>query len=288
MTLPLNLKEWTKDLLRHYNISAGKKMGQHFLIDAGVLTTIIATAELKPQDKILEVGGGLGVLTVALLDEQVDLTTIELDTSLVEGLKKLQKTSPRFKVINADIIKLSDEQLRKTLELGAGETFSIVSNLPYEISGAFLRKFLETTLPLDKIVLLLQLEVAERLRGVKGAMSLLGVLAGLNASVEIIKVVNPASFLPPPRVKSAIVRLKVFSSTEKNDILQGVDEKFLWQLCRIGFSSRRKQLTNNLVSTLDLSKDDIHNIFKKIGLNSEIRAQELTVHDWVKLAKNLR
>ncbi len=287
MTLPVDLRAWTKQLLKHYDFSAGQKMGQHFLVDNKVLSEIIKVSKLQKLEKVLEVGGGLGVLTIALLDEGVDLTTVELDTKLVSGLEKFQSLSPHFKIVNADIIKLSDEALIKLMGLDLKSGFSIISNLPYEISGAFLKKFLDSTLPIRQLVLLLQLEVAERLVARPGQMSLIGVLANLNSRVEIIKKINPSSFMPPPRVTSALVKIVPLTKKEKSDLLSGQDEKSIWRLCRIGFSAKRKQLSGNLSSALSLTKIEVKEILTNIGLNSEIRAQDLSISDWVNLSKKI-
>lgn len=287
MPLPKNIRDWTKQLLKYYNFRAGEKMGQHFLVEAKVLDDMIKVANLIPGERVVEVGGGWGVLTISLLDAKAKVVTVELDKKLAKALAKLIFSSPHFQVVNADIIKLTDHYLLNLLNLNEGEKFSILSNLPYEITGAFLRKFLESNLPIRQLVVLLQYEVAERLTAGPGDMSLLGVLANLNAEIKLVRKVEPISFLPPPKVKSAIVKIYPFSQLQKDQLLQGVTREKVWQVARVGFAAKRKQLINNLLSVSTLTRQDIQNIFIGLGLKLDIRAEDLSVNDWVNLAKNI-
>ncbi|MFA4937522.1 MAG: 16S rRNA (adenine(1518)-N(6)/adenine(1519)-N(6))-dimethyltransferase RsmA [Patescibacteria group bacterium] len=283
----INLKQWTKQVLSHYNLAAGQKKGQHFLVDGEVLAAILKTAELTKQDKVLEIGGGIGVLTMALLEHSGLVVSVEVDKILVVGLKKLLPISSHLKVLPLDILKISDEQLIKELNLKPGEQFSIVSNLPYDISGIFLRRFLSTSLPIKQLVLLLQKEVAERLTAPPGSLSLIGILAQLECRASIIRQISHTSFYPQPRVESCLVKLVPYSLEEKQKKLVGVNKDWLWQLARIGFSSRRKQLKNNLLSALSVAADDLENKFNQLGLDHKIRAQDLTIDQWIQLARVL-
>ncbi|MFH1111793.1 MAG: 16S rRNA (adenine(1518)-N(6)/adenine(1519)-N(6))-dimethyltransferase RsmA [Patescibacteria group bacterium] len=283
----INLRLWTKQVLRQYNLRAGQRKGQHFLVDGEVLFAILKTAELTKQDKVLEVGGGIGVLTTALLDHCGLVVSVEVDKILVAGLKKLIPISSHLKVLPFDILKIFDDQLLRELNLKPGEQFSIVSNLPYDISGIFLRRFLSTSLPIKQLVLLLQKEVAERLTAPPGSLSLIGILAQLECRAGIIRQISHTSFYPPPRVESCLVKLVPYSLEEKQKKLVGVNKDWLWQLARIGFSARRKQLKNNLLSALSISPATLAAVFNRLQLNPKVRAQELTVEQWVELAKML-
>ncbi len=285
--LPHNLFAWTKQTLRQYNLQAGQRKGQHFLIDGEVLGTILKTAELTKQDKVLEVGGGIGVLTMALLEHSGLVVSVEVDKILAAGLKKILPAASHLKVLPLDILKIPDQEIIKALALKPGEKFSIISNLPYDISGVFLRRFLESQLPIKQLVLLLQKEVAERLAASPGNLNLLGILTQLNCRVYIKRQVSAISFYPPPKVKSSLVKLVPYTTTEKAKILQGANQDWLWRVARIGFSAKRKQLKNNLLAALPLTMTELNNKFKALGLNIKVRAQDLSLEQWIKLAKIL-
>ena len=287
MPLPANLKRWTEQSLKQYNLWAGVKRGQHFLIDQGVLDSIVRAANIKLSDNILEVGGGLGILTLALIDLANQVVTVELEPVLVKALSRFLSTSPNLKVLAGDILKLNDEKILSQFKLSPGASIKIVANLPYDISGAFLKRFLSSPLPITDLTLLLQKEVAARLAARPGHMSLLSVLAQINSQVKIIRHVGPTSFYPPPQVDSAIVKITRYSSAEKEQLLNGVPEEDIWRWARIGYSARRKMLTNNLQAATKLSAADLSAIFKKNSLSDKARAQELSIEQWVELGREL-
>lgn len=287
MPLPDNLKLWTTQALRQYNLWAGAKRGQHFLIDKDVLLSIVKAAGLKPTDKVLEVGGGLGILTLPLLEQAQAVVTVELEPSLVRALKKFLPTSPNLKVLAGDILKISDAEITASLDIQPGQTFKIVANLPYDISGVFLKRFLGTELPISDLTLLLQKEVAARLAASPGQMSLLSVLAQINGQAKIVRLVPPTSFFPPPKVDSVVLRFSRFNAATRNQLLAGLPEDQVWRWARVGFSARRKMLKNNLLSAAKISPSELSAIFKKVELDEKVRAQELSVKQWVDLAKLL-
>ncbi len=287
MPLPSNLAAWTKQLVKQYNLRPGRRLGQHFLVEASILSSIIKVAELLPGEPILEVGSGLGVLTLALLEKEARVVAVELDGTLATALQKMAVASPNLTVIRGDILKLSDHDLQQALGLAAGVSYSVVANLPYEISGAFLRRFLSGSWRPKIMVLLLQAEVAGRLVAKPGQVSLLTLQAWSAAEVEIIKIIKPAAFYPPPRVNSAIVKFKLYTGGERARLFEGLSEDWFWRLAKAGFSARRKYLLNNLERQLGFNKADLLAVFNKVGLPPKIRAQELNFEQWLKLARNL-
>lgn len=287
MSLPSNLAAWTKQLVKQYNLRPGQHLGQHFLIEASVLSSIIKVTEFLPGEPVLEVGSGLGVLTLALLEKEARVVAVELDGTLAAALRKIAVTSPNLAVVRGDILKLSDHDLQQALGLAPGADYSVVANLPYEISGAFLRRFLSGNLRPSTMVLLLQAEVAERLVAKPGQVSLLTLQAWSAAKVEIIKIVKPSAFYPPPRVNSAIVKFKLYTDSERARLFEGLSEDWFWRLAKAGFSARRKYLLNNLERQLSFSKVNLLAVFNKVGLSSRARAQELTLEQWLGLAREL-
>jgi 16S rRNA (adenine1518-N6/adenine1519-N6)-dimethyltransferase len=290
--LPADLKAWTKAVAARYGLLAGQRMGQHFLVDKKVLQDIIATAQLTPETKVLEVGGGIGVLTLALLPLVKKLVVAELDKNMLKALHKIGLGSDKFNLIRGDIIKVPGSALRQALQLAAGEKFAIVANLPYEITGACLQKFLWGDLLPDAMTLIVQREVAERMAARPGRLSLLGLSCQLKSQVRIVRHVSPQSFWPEPRVQSSLVRLDLYDETSLQKKLAGQSIESIWRLARIGFAARRKVLLNNLVSALPISRPDMLQALRQVGLAPTVRAQELAIGQWVALAavlqKNMR
>jgi len=284
--LPDNILSWTKNLVAKYNLQPGRRLGQHFLVDRTVLRTIVAAADLKPQESVLEVGGGLGVLTLALLSERVKLTVVELDKNLVSLLNNFLITSQNFKVVSADILKLSDEALVGYLN-SPSMAWKLVANLPYEISGIFLRRFLAGNFRPGLMVLLLQKEVADRLVAPPGQIGLLSLLGQLYSRLTVVRQVPPSAFWPRPRVDSAIVKFTLRSSDEMAELLGSVAPDYFWRVARAGFTTKRKQLANSLTVGLKMDRPLVERALLTVGLKVTARPQELSLEQWIKLASNL-
>jgi len=283
-----NLRAWTKTLVAQYSVRAGERMGQHFLIDRGVLQAIMRAAAIVPGAPVLEVGGGFGVLTLELLKAQARVTVVELDRRLSEALQKIALAGGNLTVLEGDIIKVSEDALRTALGLSGDDQFSIVANLPYEISGAFLRRFLGGSFRPVAMVLLLQREVAERLKAAPGETSLLSLSAQLACQeVVLVRPVHPQSFWPPPRVESAIVRFTLRTPAERAALLGGLAEPELWRVAHIGFAARRKLLLNNLSSAYAAERPLLEQALVTAGLTPLARAQELSLSQWIALSAAL-
>ncbi len=282
--IPRDLRAWTKALVARYGIRAGERLGQHFLIDRSVVEAVAGAAGLTPSATVLEVGGGLGVLTLALLERAKKVVTVELDPRLAAGLRKLD-IDGRLAVVEGDILRLSDGELRRVLELGPREEFVIAANLPYEISGAFLKRFVSGPMKPARLTVLLQKEVAERISAKPGQGSLLWLMVQLYADVEVVRLVPPGAFWPAPKVTSALVRLNVKTAAEIAGLIPSpAFEGNIWRLARVGFASRRKLLANNLASAFQGRRDDISRLLREAGLGPTARAQELSVGEWRTLA----
>ncbi|MFA5358338.1 MAG: 16S rRNA (adenine(1518)-N(6)/adenine(1519)-N(6))-dimethyltransferase RsmA [Patescibacteria group bacterium] len=273
------LLENTLDVLEHYGIRPRKGYGQNFLVDQEVLDDIVNSADLKKNDKVLEIGPGLGVLTERLAADAAKILAIEADPLMRKILVPKFKKILNVEIMAADALQLSSGDISEKL----GDDYKIVANLPYNITGKFLRKFL-TMSPLPKsLVLMLQKEVAERIVARSGKMSLLAVAVQIYGEPKIVRVVASESFYPQPEVKSAII--KIVRRPEDFFVKQGVDAKKFWQIVRIGFSSRRKQLQNNLSAGLKIEKDKIIKVLNKAKIAEKARAQELFLNDWIRLVK---
>lgn len=267
-----------KDYLSGYEIRPTKNRGQNFLIDRGALDKIIKAADLRKDDLVVEVGPGIGVLTRELASRVKKVLAVELDRKLIKLLRNTSlKGLDNVELWENDILKVKNEELAARL----GGDYKVVANLPYNITGVVLQKFLTFEPRPKEMVLMLQKEVAERITAKAGEMSILGVSVQLYGRPEIAAIVPSKSFYPAPAVDSAVVKISHIS----DDLItkNSLDEKKFWRLVKIGFSARRKQLQNNLMSGLKLSKEEVKNILIKAKLNPLIRAQDLTVEDWLKL-----
>jgi 16S rRNA (adenine1518-N6/adenine1519-N6)-dimethyltransferase len=272
----MDLLEETKQLCALYHIKPTRSRGQNFLITPQVYDEIIESSGLRPADKVLEVGSGLGFLTIRLAEIVEEVVAVELDRGLAEVLRtRLEmKEVKNVHVIQNNIL---DFTTFKNLPKGFTDNYKIVANLPYNITSIFLRKFLEGNFKPTSLTLMLQKEVAERIVADKGDMSLLALSVQFFAKARIIAPVTKHDFWPAPAVDSAIIHLQVI------DKYQSVDQKQFFRLAKIGFSSKRKMLKNNLANGLKISTIETQNMIIKAGLNPLIRAEDLGLDDWVKL-----
>ena len=273
------LKE-TLNLCKIYNIHPQKSKGQNFLIEESVYDKIIEAANLKKTDTVLEVGPGLGFLTLGMASRVKKVLAVEVDKKIVEVLETivLSRGVENVKIFSKDILKAQGHNFSK---LGP---YKIVSNLPYNISSVFLRKFLSLASKPEVLVLMLQKEVVERIMSQAPKMNLLALSVQFYAEVEKIAEVPADSFYPAPQVDSAIIKIK----PNKKRLESYEEEKRFFKILRIGFSSKRKMLKNNLTTSLGVSLKNLEKILIDIGLNPDLRAEHLKISDWLNLYNYLR
>ncbi len=269
----MDLLEQTKEYARLHNIKPLRSRGQSFLIKEGVYNDIISASELTSHDRILEVGPGPGFLTEKLVQQARQVSAVEVDKKLYSALKGRLSEQKNLSLINADILKITPEDIFREEKRILEFDYKIVANLPYNISSIFLRRFLSEVTPPFLMVLMLQKEVAERIISTPPA-SVLSVMVQFYSFPEKIKFVPKENFWPSPKVDSAVVKLKVKKE------LPAVDESLFFDLVRKGFASRRKMLKNNLASHYPVSSEQIRVILPEIGVNENARAQDLYVENW--------
>ncbi|MFA6322603.1 MAG: 16S rRNA (adenine(1518)-N(6)/adenine(1519)-N(6))-dimethyltransferase RsmA [Candidatus Buchananbacteria bacterium] len=279
-----NLK-LVKEITRLYNIAPARSKGQNFLINSQVIEKIIAAANLASHDSVLEVGPGLGILTESLIKKAKMVVSVELDRKLFDFLKIKFIKAVNLELINQDILFLS--QNRDWLSrLG---DYKIVANLPYNITSVFLRNFLTAENAPQEIVLLLQKEVVERICAQPGQLSLLAISVQLYGQAELIDYVPKSDFWPQPEIDSAILRIRnIKSKAERVEFFSEVSENIFWQIVKMGFSAKRKQLQHNLAAGLKISQAEAKKCLAEIGLDQKVRAQNLTIAQWFDLAKSLK
>jgi len=272
----MSLTVRTKQLLGKYNLKPVHHRGQNFLIQNKILDKIINVAKLKKDDIVLEVGPGLGFLTEKLVSRAKKVVAVELDKNLIKVLSEEFKGIKNLEIKEGNILKFSAD------ELGLEDRkYKIVANLPYNITSRFMRNFLEEIEKPSEMILMIQREVAQRIVAGPGKMSMLSLSCQFYADCKVEFLVGKGNFLPAPKVDSAVIKLKI-----KKEKLK-VDDKKLFKIAKIGFSSKRKKLIGNLSKGLKIDKDELKNIFKKIGISEDARSQELKTDDWIKLSENI-
>ena len=253
-----------------------KGLGQNFLINKLVIKQTIRAADLKKKDKILEIGPGIGVLTLELAKKVREVVTVEKDPKMVEALKDVLTDHhvKNVKIISGDILRLPDTQYKIL-----NTQYKVVANLPYYITAPVIRKFLEGGKPPSLMVLIIQKEVAQRICAKPPKMNLLALSVQFYSRPEIIGYVSKKSFWPKPKVDGAILGVTpMYTNKETNP------GRF-FKVARAGFSQPRKYLGNNLAKELKLNKTRVEAQLISCGIGPNQRAETLSLEDWILLTK---
>ncbi|MBC8274135.1 MAG: ribosomal RNA small subunit methyltransferase A [Chloroflexi bacterium] len=261
-------------LLRQSGIRPKKRLGQHFLVDEAILDTIVVAAELSPEDIVIEIGPGLGVLTAELARGAGKVIAVELDTKLALLLKRRLASLANVDVINADILKVSPSQLLETKS-----DYKVVANLPYYITSPILRRFVEASLKPSLMVVMVQKEVGNAIVAGPGEMSLLAVSLQVYSKPKIVSYVPSQSFYPPPKVDSAIVRFDLLPEPA----VKVADINGFFQVVKCGFTSPRKQLHNSLAQGMGVKPAEVALLLERAGIESQRRAETLSLEEWARL-----
>lgn len=268
-------------------IKPRKQFAQHWLKSEKALNQIVQAAEITKSDRILEIGPGTGILTRRLLPLAACVVAVEIDRDLCEILAKQLSKKENFLLLQGDFLALNLASLLAPFP-AFQKPNKVVANIPYNITGPILEKLLGTiaspkdTEPFDSIVLLVQKEVAQRLYARPGsrAFGALSVKVQYLADCEPICIVPAGSFQPPPKVDSAVVRLRPRQiSTSAHNPQQ------LETLVKLGFGAKRKMLRNNLQAIVE--RDRLTQLLRQLEINPEARAEELGVAQWVALSNTL-
>lgn len=256
-----------------------KSLGQNFLNNPDIIEKIIEKSNLNTDDVVLEIGPGDGALTKSLIKNSGKVIAFEIDTDLIQSLEDQFTNADNFELINQDIRKIN---LPQFLIDNRVDKYKVIANLPYYITSFIIRFFLETVHPPSEIIFMVQKEVAERIVAQPGKMSILSVAVQYYGEPEYLFTVTAENFTPIPKVDSAVIRISNIQRTNKRN---KIEDKLFFQLVKSGFSAKRKTLVNNLSNSLHLSKIDVIQKIKKINLDQNVRAQELSINDWQKLVK---
>lgn len=263
------------------HVQAKKSLGQNFLQDPTYLEQIVAAAELTPNDLVLEVGPGQGVLTRELAARAAGVVAVELDDRLITPLRAMFATQlDRVEIVHGDILEMDPVTLVDRLAgrlpgHAAGSPYKVAANLPYYITSAAIRQLLEARRPPSRAVLLVQLEVAQRICAEPGDMSLLAISVQYYARPQFVQRVPAGAFRPVPKVDSAILRLDVYPQPA----VALAPEPF-FAVVRAGFGQKRKQLLNSLSAGLGRPKTEIAAALACAGVDPMRRAETLSLGEW--------
>jgi len=278
----MNAYTETKDILKKYNISANKKLGQNFLIDDEVIDGIIDASDVNKNDLVIEIGPGLGTLTKRLLDNAGKVICIELDTRMISILNDRFKFYDNFEVINQDVLKVDLNKLINENKNGELKAAKIVANLPYYITTPIVMKLLEDNLDIESITVMVQKEVADRLVDVPGGKNSGAITYGVNYYTKPEKVIDVpnTAFIPAPEVNSSVIKLNVL---EKPSV-EVKNEEVLFKIIKMAFMQKRKTLLNGLTNGKLGSKEQIEKMLVDLGFDLRVRGEKLSLGDFAKIA----
>lgn len=268
----MSLSQRAKEAMKELGVNPNKLRGQNFCIEPGVIKNMVDKATLNKNETVLEIGPGLGFLTEQLISNGHKVVAVEIEQHFINVLHKLEHQRSLM-ILHADALTVP-------LEKHLGDHYSVVSNLPYSITGSIIRRLLTIKPAPRKITVLLQREVAERMIAPAGEMSLLSLAVQLYSQAKIVRHVSAKAFWPVPKVESSIIQM---DNVGLVNTLSSDQDKLLWQIAKFGFASKRKQLHNNVANGLRCENQVIKDFIIKIGLDEKTRAQQLSVKDWIDL-----
>lgn len=281
-----NLSDLTtvRAVLSRHGFSFSKALGQNFLIDSTVCPRMAEAAVCSPEDGVLEIGPGIGVLTAQLGLRAKKVVAVELDKRLLPVLEETLGEFDNIEVINGDVLKLDLASLIEE-KFADCKRVSVCANLPYYITSPVIMRLLEERLPLSQIVVMVQKEAAERLCAAVGTREAGAVTVAVQYYAEAEKLfsVGRNCFVPSPNVDSAVMRLAVREQPE----FPVKDEKFFFKMVKAAFAQRRKTAQNGISAGLGLPKAQVAEALENTGLQKDIRAEKMTMQELAALADSL-
>ena len=262
-------------ICKRFDIKMSKKLGQNFLIKRGIVDEIVHAAELTPGEPVLEVGPGIGTLTQGLAQSGADVTAIELDRRLLEVLDTTLASYDNVRIVHGDVLKLDVPTIMNH------KPFKVVANLPYYITTPIIMSLLESKLTIERLVVMVQKEVALRMVAKPGTKDYgaLSVAVQYYTEPDIVLDVPPKSFLPAPAVTSSVIRC-VLRDKPPVDV---IDEKLFFRVVKAGFAQRRKTFSNTMKTT-GLSKDRIEELLAKANIDGQRRGETFTLQEFADVA----
>jgi len=273
-------------ILRHYNIRPSKGLGQNFLVDESVLERILEASDLSPGDIILEVGPGTGLLTRRLAQVAASVIAIELDRKMLPVLAEALRGYTNVHIIQGDILELNPvTEITRALEITdvGSLRYQVIANLPYYITSAALRHLLAARVRPERLTVMVQREVAQRIMAPPGELSLLAISVQVFGAPEIACLVPARAFFPQPKVDSAVLRVRIYDRPRV-----AVEEQTrFFAIVRAGFAQKRKQVHNSLTHALHVPREGVLAALAEAGIAPDRRPQTLSIEEWASLAKAL-
>lgn len=275
----------TIEILKKYEFRFQKKFGQNFLIDIHVLEKIIRAAQITKEDFVLEIGPGIGTMTQYLCENAREVVAVEIDSHLIPVLADTLSAYDNITVMNEDILKVDICKLAQ--EKNDGRPIKVVANLPYYITTPIIMELFESHVPIESITVMVQKEVAERMRALPGTKDYgaLSLAVAYYAEAELVANVPPNCFMPRPNVGSAVIRL----TRHPSPVVDVPDEKLLFKVIRASFNQRRKTLQNGLKNFEGFSytKEQILSALEAAGLPENVRGETLSLEQFAEIARQL-
>lgn len=284
----MNTEQKTNQILKKNNLRPNKRFGQNFLIDDDILQGIVEASNLTSEDIVIEIGPGLGNLTEYLLKKAKKVIAFEIDKNMVEVLNERFEANSNFDLIYNDILKVNIDDYIYAVIANMGQfkgKIKVIANLPYYITTPIIFALFEKTKCISDITIMIQKEVAKRIVADPGNKDygVLSVMVQYYSRPKIELEVAPECFIPAPNVSSSVVYM------ERKDKDDTVDSEKLQLLVKSAFSQRRKKMINSLLSQkeLNLSKEKILSMYEELNLNENVRAEEVSLENFIKMAKKI-
>lgn len=278
----MSLYSETLNILKKYNISANKSLGQNFLISEDVVTGIVEKADVSKNDLIIEIGPGLGTLTSELLKKAGKVICVELDKRMLAILND-RFNGQNIEIINDDILKVDLKRIIKENKVGAIKQVKVVANLPYYITTPIIMKLLEDRLDVKSITVMIQKEVAKRLTATPESGDSGAITYAINyyTNPKIVLCVLKDSFIPAPEVDSSVVKLDVL---DKPNVTVKSEELF-FKVIKLAFMQKRKTLVNSLTNgKLLSSKQAVETMLDDLDIDLKIRPEKLSLNEFAKIS----
>lgn len=269
-----------KDIIRGVDFHFNKALGQNFITDANLLDAIVADSGINGDDTVVEIGTGAGTLTRAIAKVAKKVYSFEVDKNLQPVLALSLQGVDNAEVIFRDVLKMKDDELKSVV----GDSFKVVANLPYYITTPLAMRFIESTLDVKSVTIMVQKEVALRFvaKSNTADYSAITLAIEMAGNAQITRNVSRNMFFPSPNVDSAVVRIDIDRTK-----LDGENAPLLHKLVRSSFAMRRKTLANNLSVAFQIDKQEASKIIEEAGFSPMVRGEALSLDDYKKLTKTL-
>lgn len=263
------------------NFKFKKNFGQNFISDGNLLSAIVADAEIMQTDNVLEIGAGAGSLTAKLAERAKKVVSYEIDKTLTEHLNELASKHKNLTIKIKDALKISIDEIESDF---GGEKYKLVANLPYYITSPLIFKFIENSDKVISMTIMVQKEVSERYVASHNSKEygIATIMLNYYADIKLLRTINRKLFRPVPNVDSALIKITPNSSKPR-----AVNDEIFKGLVHASFSMRRKTLVNNLLKNFNVDKSKLISILNKMGKSNDVRAEQLTISDFIYLADNL-